>query len=217
MPSISEKTIGRLSVYRRLLEDLLGEGKATVRSRELATLARSTAAQVRRDLMVAVGCQGRPNQGYRVADLLACIGTVLDAPDAEAVALVGVGNLGSALLRYLTDRRPKLSVTAAFDRDPRKIGRVVNGCPCYAATELPQVVMDRQIRVGIIAVPAAGAQEAATLLVNAGVRSLLNFAPVRLHVPEGVFVEDIDISTSLEKAAYFARQRSREEREAACT
>lgn len=204
MAAISDKTVGRLSLYRRLLGVYIADGRDTVRSHELAELARGTPAQVRRDLMI-VGCPGRPNQGYDTRQLVERIGTVLDAPDGENVALVGVGNLGRAVLTYLAGRRPNLTVAAAFDIDPQKINHAFRGCPCWPVEEMSRVVRERGIRVGIIAVPAASAQSTADTLVAAGVRGLLNFAPVRLHVPGGVFTVDMDISMSLETAAYFAR------------
>lgn len=204
MAAISDKTIGRLSLYRRLLAVFIADDRDTVCSRELAELARGTPAQVRRDLMI-VGCPGRPSQGYDVRQLIERIGTVLDAPDGENVALVGIGNLGRAVLTYLAGRRPNLTVAAAFDIDPQKINHAFRGCPCWSVEQIPRVVRERGIRVGIIAVPAANAQAIAEALVAAGVRGLLNFAPVRLHVPDNVFTVDMDISMSLETAAYFAR------------
>ena len=205
MKGISERTIERLSLYRRILVQLASEHTETVCSHNLATLARGTPAQVRRDLM-AVGCSGRPSQGYDVAELTDGIGQFLDAPEAQAVALVGVGNLGRAILAYLANRRPKLTINAAFDNDPGKIGREIEGCGCrcFSIDQMPDIVRSRGIRVAIIAVPASVAQSVADQLVSAGIAALVNFAPVRLQTPEGVFAEDIDIGTALEKAAFFA-------------
>lgn len=206
-PDVSEKTIGRLSLYRRILAVLLAEGKEFVCSHELATMARGSSAQVRRDFM-ALGCVGRRSRGYNVKELLDSIGAFLDAPSGDAAALVGVGNLGRALLAYLVDRRPNLSIKAAFDTDPRKVNRTFNGCPCYSMQSLVEVIQFHHIRTAIIAVPAAYAQSVADELVTVGVRGLLNFAPVRLRVPQDVFVENMDISTALEKTAYYARLRA---------
>lgn len=205
MTRISEKTIGRLSLYRRVLSALAAEGRRQVPSHELATLARGTPAQVRRDLMEAVRCPGRRSQGYDVAELNKAIGDVLDSPRAEGVALIGVGNLGRAILAYLAGRRPKLKITAAFDNDLEKVNRIIKGTRCRPLDELPQTVLERDIHIAIIAVPAGAAQEVADLLVRAGIRGLLNFAPVRIQAPAGVFIEDIDITMALEKAAFFAR------------
>ena len=130
MPAISDKSVERLSLYRRLLMIQLTQGADNVFSHELAALAGSTAAQVRRDLMV-VGCSGSPSRGYNVRELMEAIGAFLDAPAGQRVALVGVGNLGRAILAFFGGRRPKLSIVAAFDVDPLKVDRVIHGCRCH--------------------------------------------------------------------------------------
>jgi redox-sensing transcriptional repressor len=202
---VSGPTVGRLSLYRRLLNVLRDEGVSHVFSRQLAAMAGRTAAQVRRDLMV-VGYSGSPGRGYDVARLLASLREFLDTPGGQNVALVGVGNLGKALLSYFAGRRPNLRIVAAFDIDPGKANRVINGCRCYSSQRLAEMLAAKGIRVAIIAVPAAAAQDIADRLTACGVRGILNFAPVRLRVPPGVHVEDLDMIVSLEKAAYFARQ-----------
>jgi redox-sensing transcriptional repressor len=106
---------------------------------------------------------------------------------------------------YFQNQRPKLSIVAAFDRDESKVGRVIHGCPCHDISNLAPVVKDLNISVGVVAVPAFGAQAVADLLVDVGITGLLNFAPVRLRVPRQVYCEDIDITVSLEKVAYFSR------------
>jgi len=201
----AHRTIGRLSLYRRLLHALLKSGNETVHSHQLASLADVTAAQVRRDLMV-VGRSGTPRRGYNVRDLIDGIGAVLDAPMTQGAALVGAGNLGRALLTFFRGRRPKLSITAAFDVEPAKIGQVIYGCRCYPVEELERIVAEKGIRVGIVTVPASEAQHIADALVRAGVKGIVNFAPVPLHVPAGVYVEHVDVTMSLEKVAFFARQ-----------
>jgi redox-sensing transcriptional repressor len=210
MPGISDRTIGRLSLYRRLLNNLLAEGTQNVYSHQLAALAGGTAAQVRRDMM-AIGYTGSPKRGYDVRELIESIGSFLDTPRTQGAALVGIGNLGRAIMSYFAGRRPKLTIQAAFDNDPYKINRVILGCRCYAVAELSAVVRDGDLKVGIITVPASEAQNIADMLVRAGVRGILNFAPVRLRVPPGVYVEDIDMTMSLEKVAYFARRQSRQQ------
>ena len=209
---ISAKSIGRLSLYRRLLNVLQAEGVRNVYSHQLATLAGCTGTQVRRDLMV-VGYSGSPTHGYEVARLIESLREFLDAPAGQGVALVGVGNLGKAILSYFAGRRPNLQIVAAFDNDAYKVNRVIHGCRCYSMENLYEVTQGQSIRLAIITVPAQAAQAVADALVKGGVRGILNFAPVRLRVPPHVHVEDIDMTVSLEKVAYFARQgREREGR-----
>lgn len=208
----SDKTIGRLSLYRRLLNRLQSEGAGNTFSHQLASLAGVTAAQVRRDLM-AIGYSGTTKRGYEVPELIESIGQFLDAARGQGAALIGVGNLGRAILSYFTGRRPNLAIVAAFDSDPYKVDRVIHGCRCYSLEDMSAVVKANDIRVGIITVPAAVAQSVADMLVAAGVRGILNFAPIRLRVPHHTYVEDIDMTMSLEKVAYFARKGSSEHSE----
>lgn len=207
---ISVKTIGRLSMYRRLLASLLGEGAQYVYSHQLAHKAGVTAAQVRRDMM-AVGYSGSPTKGYDVRELAESIGHFLDCPDGQSVALVGIGNLGRAILSYFAGgRRPHLSIVAAFDKDPYKVNRVVLGCRCYPMEDLVPVIQDKGIRVGVITVPAGEAQPVADTLIRAGIKGILNFAPVPIRAGSQIYVEDIDMAMSLEKVAFFARKGSLE-------
>lgn len=201
----SENVVGRLSLYRRLLRALEHRRVENIFSHELAARARVTAAQVRRDVM-QLGFSGSPARGYAVKGLIQSIAEALDNSQGERVALVGIGNLGRAIMAYFAGRRPNLSIVAAFDREPAKVNRVVHGVRCYPIAELTEVVRNQEIRVGIITVPAAVAQETADMLVSAGVQGLLNLAPRPLHIRAGVYVESVDVTTALEKVAYFARQ-----------
>jgi redox-sensing transcriptional repressor len=203
---IPDKTIGRLSLYRRLLNRFRGEGVRSIYSHQLAALAGVTAAQVRRDIM-CIGYSGNPNRGYALIELIESIGNSLDDPEGQRVALVGVGNLGRAILTYFAGRRPKLTIVAAFDSDPLKYNRVIQGCRYYSIEHLPEMVRELDITIGVITVPANEAQWVADRLVHAGIRGILNYAPVRIRVPSTVYVEDIDMTMALEKVAYFARKK----------
>ena len=139
---------------------------------------------------------------------MSCIDGLLDAAQGQNVAIVGLGHLGRAITVYSAGRWPKLSIVAAFDNDPAKVGQVINGCTCYQDTEISRIVAEQDIRVAIITVPASEAQKVADTLVEAGVKGILNFAPARLRVPPDVYVENMDVAVSLEKVAYFARQGS---------
>jgi redox-sensing transcriptional repressor len=171
-------------------------------------MAGVSAAQVRRDLMV-VGYEGSPKRGYETAKLLGGIRNTLDEPGGQKMAVVGVGNLGRALLAYFTGRRPGLAMAAAFDKDPGRIGRVIHGCHCHHMDDLERVVEEEGIHVAVLAVPAVAAQKVADKLVRCGIRGILNFAPVPVHVPPTVYIENIDLTMSLEKVAFFARNRQR--------
>lgn len=202
---ISAKTIGRLSLYRRLLLQLAADGVKYIYSHDLAAEAGVSAAQVRRDIMY-IGYSGNPNRGYDVQELIQSIGNFFDAPDVQNIAIIGVGNLGRAIMAYFTGRREKLHIAAVFDNDPNKYGRVIHGYRCYDVEMLSQIAIDLSISIGAICVPAGFAQKVADNLVLAGIRGILNFAPVPLHVPPDIYVENIDMTMAMEKVAYFARK-----------
>lgn len=211
---VSRKTIERLSLYRRLLISLRETDSVFVYSHQLAKLAVVSAAQVRRDLM-AIGYSGSPNRGYEVGKFLESIGAFLDAPARQDVALVGVGDLGRAVLTFFSGRRPKIAIVAAFDTDPQKVDTTIVGTRCFAVAEMQKIIADLGVQIAIIAVPAEAAEEVADTLVRSGVKSILNFAPVRLHLPDDVFVRDVDITAALEVAAFFARTTADSQPEAA--
>lgn len=207
--TVSERTIGRLSQYRRLLKTFRDSGVLSLYSHELARKAGVSAAQVRRDLM-EVGYHGSPHNGYVVDDLLESISSYLDDPDGLSLALIGVGNLGGAILSHYAEHRSSLSVVAAFDSDPEKTNRVIHGCRCHPLEELTKVVREQNIRVGIIAVPSHYAQDTANKFIEAGVYSLVNFAPVTLHIPDYVRLETVDITMFLDRAAFFAPKQAKQ-------
>jgi redox-sensing transcriptional repressor len=204
---ISDRTVGRLSQYRRILYGLLSEGVASLYSHQLAELSGVSAAQVRRDMM-AIEPSGSSRMGYDIQHVIDSISRLLDADHPEGMVLIGIGNLGRAIIDYFSGRRPNLSIVAAFDTDPAKVNRVIHGCRCHLLSEMPAFIRDHAISVGIITVPADQAQDTADMLVEAGVTGILNFAPIRLRVPPGVYIENRDMTTSLEQVAYFARQRA---------
>ena len=200
--NIPARTIERMVLYKRLLSDLLSKGQKTLFSHQLAALAHNTPAQVRRDIMT-IGHEGSPHKGYDIASLISRITVILDGSKDRSIALVGVGNLGRAILSYFTYRHPGLTIVAAFDTDESKVDRVISGCRCYHMNQLDDLVHEMKISLGIITVPAIAAQEVADRMTGAGIRGILNFAPVPLKVPENVYVDRIDIASALEKVAYF--------------
>lgn len=213
MPSrISYKTVARLSIYRRILAGLQQRGVTTMHSHELASAAGVTPAQVRRDLM-AVSGMGSPSKGYDVVQLAESIEAFFGHQECVNVALVGLGNIGKAILAYFHGRRPNLAVAAAFDIDPNRVDCVIHGCRCYPMSTLGEKIRELNISVGIIAVPVAAAQEVAKTLVDHGILGIMNFAPIPLRVPQNVYLEQVDMTTSLETVAFFARQNAQAGRE----
>jgi redox-sensing transcriptional repressor len=209
---VSRKTVSRMSRYRRLLSSLRAEGVESIYSHQLARHAVVSAAQVRRDLMV-IGYSGSPNKGYDVDACIASIGTFLDGTVSQEVALVGVGNLGRAVLAHFEDETSSVAIVAAFDVADGLTDTVVHGVRCFDAGRMETLVRDLGLEIAVLTVPADAAQEAADTLVRAGVKSLISFAPVPLHLPNDIFVEYMDITAALESAAYFARLGGREELE----
>jgi len=201
------RSIGRICIYRRLLAEMDRRGQRQVYSHELARLAQTTPAQVRRDLMNVSG-MGTPSKGYSVPDMLDSLDGYLDAGHCEPIVLVGIGYLGRALLGHFAGRHPKLHITAAFDIDSEKTGGMIHGCPCYHLQQLGEITRDRNIHLGIIAVPANTAQQVAEKMIECGIRAILNFSPERLNLPANIYVEDIDVTVAIERMAFFARQKN---------
>ncbi len=205
--ALPEATVARLIGYRRLLDRLQPEGRVRVFSHELAAMLHLTAAQVRRDIML-IGHTGSPARGYDVVALRDHIVGILHPAGEDRVALIGVGQLGRALLGYFGPvGRP--TIVAAFDVAPEKIGIVINGVRCYDLSELEPIIQQQNIRTAIVATPGAEAVAVVERLVKAGVTGVLNFAPSRLRVPAGVHLEYVDIAAKLEKVCFFARPESR--------
>ena len=203
---LPEPTVERLSRYRRILRDVHAQGKAYVFSHELAEMAHSNPAQVRRDVML-IGHSGSPARGYNVVDLRKSIGKVLDDPALSRAVIVGLGNIGQAVVGYFGDHHSRFTVAAAFDVDPELVGRSFSGVMTYAMQDLEKVIRDSGIRIAILATPKAVAQEVANRLYAAGIAGIVNFAQIPLRAPPGVFVELVDIAATWEKVAYFSRER----------
>lgn len=197
------KTIERFSLYRRLAADLQRQKTPYIFSHQLAALAQSTPAQVRRDLMNA-GITGSSSKGYDLNILKSRLEEILSS-SVQKAALVGIGNLGRAILSYFPQRSPSVRIIAAFDIDSSKTGRVIHGCRTYPIEELDSIVEKESITLGVITTPREAAQKTADSMVSAGILGILNFAPIPIRVPAGIFTESLDLTTSLEKLAYFTR------------
>jgi len=202
--TLPERTVERLSEYRRSLLQCLEEGKTHIFSHELAELHHNTAVQVRRDIMF-IGYSSMQRKGYDVRELVDVIGEILDSEMGQNVAVVGVGNLGRAVTTYFVGKRSKLNIIATFDVDTNKIDRVISGVKCYSLSRLKEIVEAYQISIAIMTVPADAAIEVAAQLVDAGIKGLMNFTTVPLNVPDDVYLDEYDMITSLEKVAYFVK------------
>lgn len=206
---IPQVAVKRLPVYLRVLGDLAAQRVEIVSSAELSRLTGFSSEQIRKDL-AHFGSFGTRGVGYRTEALLDGIRDVLGLHRDIAVALVGAGHLGTALARYNQSQDQHVDILAIFDADPAKIGQALGGTRVRDVAELPRVVRELGIRVGVVAVPAARAQQVAEALCAAGVEAILNFAPVRLEVPPSVHVENIDLSQALQALAYYTAPGGRD-------
>lgn len=206
MNKLPEKTIGRLSEYRRTLLNCLAKGKTHIYSHELANLHNITAVQVRRDIML-IGYSTTLKKGYDAKALVNVISKIIDTDEGINAAVIGVGNLGKAITTYFNGKRTKLKIAATFDNDPEKANRVIAGVKCYPMSEINKLVAELDIRIGIMTVPPEKATAVAEILVNAGIRGILNYTSTPLNVPNNVHLEEYDMITSLEKVAYFVKQK----------
>ncbi|GBD19137.1 Redox-sensing transcriptional repressor Rex [bacterium HR27] len=200
--AVPDVVIRRLPLYLRTLRQLRREGQQAVSSEELARFLGTTAAQIRRDFSY-FGRFGKQGYGYDIETLIRELEAVLNLDRTWDVALVGYGNLGQAIAHYRGFEPNGFRIAAIFAKSPEHIGQVVNGLVVLPETEIERVVRELAIRIGILAVPAEAAQEVADKLIAGGVRALLNYAPVTLHVPPGVVVRDIDPIGALQSMTYY--------------
>lgn len=208
MNNLPEKTVERLSEYRRTLLHLLSKGKTYIFSHELANLHNITAVQVRRDIML-IGYTGMLRKGYNIKELINVIREIIDTEKGQNVAVVGMGNMGRAITEYFYEKRPKLNILATFDVDPNKVNKIISGVYCYHMNELEEIIKRENIIIGIITVSAEQAAEVAEKLVLSGVKGILNFTSASLNVPDYVYLEEYDMITSLEKVAYFVKSKNK--------
>jgi redox-sensing transcriptional repressor len=198
---IPEKTITRLSIYLRCLEELEADGTTSVSSKQLAERFGLNSAQVRKDLAY-FGQFGVRGLGYYIAELKHNLERILGLKQDWEVALVGVGNLGSALIAYKGFQARGFRISLAFDSDPAKMGQQIDAVVVMDAAKLVPTLRKKKVKIAVLAVPAAAAQSVAELLVDSGVTAILNFAPAQLAVPEGVKVQNVDLSVLLKTLSY---------------
>jgi redox-sensing transcriptional repressor len=203
-PRLSRASAGRLSLYLRGLEGFRREGLLKVSSSQLGSTLGVTGAQVRKDL-ASLGHLGHPGVGYLIPELIAAIRRTLGLDRDWSVALVGVGNLARALLRYRGFGQQGFRIVALFDTDPAKIGQRLDGLEIHATDEMSAVVAATRAELGLLTVPSEAAQAVADALAAAGIRGVLNFAPVVLRLPPAVSLVSVDLAIQMEQLAFLVQ------------
>ena len=207
MKNLPHKTIERLSQYRRALLLVYASGQTHIFSHEIAKIIHITPVQVRRDIML-IGYTGTLRKGYSIQELIDLIGDIIDSEKGLKVCVVGVGNLGRAMIKYFSGKRIKLTIAACFDNSEEKIGKTFYGVSCYAIDDLKKIIKKENIKIAIMTVPAEYASAIADNLSKAGIKGILNYAPKPVTVGKGVYLEEYDMITSLEKVAFFVKTHS---------
>lgn len=193
----SKATISRLPVYLRFLRDKVKAGSRTVSSTVIADGLRLNPVQVRKDLSLVSSAAGKPKLGFDARELIESIETFLGLRNTHDAVLVGVGSLGSTLLKYEGFKTYGLNIVAAFDIDPQTVGKKVNGITVFAFEKLEDVVRRLSVQVGIVTVPKDAAQSVADAMVQSGIRGIWNFAPTHLQLSDDVAVRYEDLAASL--------------------
>ncbi len=200
---VPQGTISRLFEYLRELKNLSIINIRTVSSSELGERLNLSDAQIRKDLGY-FGSFGTSGAGYNIEELKKALEKILGKDKAWNICIVGIGHLGSALLGYPGFKDHNLYVAAAFDSDLKKVGRTVGNIIIEPIEKIKSIVSSKRISIAIIATPANTAQKVANDLITSGIECIMNFAPIKLDVPENVKVEDVDLSHALENLTYFA-------------
>lgn len=201
MKRVADSTVRRLSLYLRYLEDFAASGSSTISSEELASRAGTTSAQVRKDLSV-FGSFGKRGLGYDVAELTQKLREILGLEHEWRVVIVGAGKIGGALALYRGFRQRGFPVVAVYDSDPRKVGSMFES---FVVRDIASLAADNRREpadIAILTVPAESAQEVLDQVVAAGVRAVLNFAPVQLHAPDHVTMKTVNMAMELEGLSF---------------
>jgi redox-sensing transcriptional repressor len=206
MRKISDSTVRRLASYLRFLEQSAAQGLTTISSADLAQRGGTTPAQVRKDLSF-FGSFGKRGLGYSVPELAGRIRDILGLKRKHRVVLVGAGKMGGALLHYQGFRQHGFDVAAIYDRDPKKVGSRWNGLVVRDIRHMEVDLKKEPVEIAILVTPAEAAQEVADRLVRAGVKAILNFAPVQLHVPQDVAVQTVNMALELETLSFALAHR----------
>ncbi|MCX7609491.1 MAG: redox-sensing transcriptional repressor Rex [Anaerolineales bacterium] len=201
---IPDIIISRLPIYLRTLEYMKEEGKMTASSKEIGERLGISAAQIRKDLS-QFGEFGKQGTGYPIDFLIQKLREILQVDRVWDVAIIGMGDVGHALARYQGFKNRGFRVAMVFDNDPQKIGKQVGEFTILDAAHMVELLRNAGLKIAMLCVPASVAQEVTDRLVEAGIRAILNYAPIHLNVPEGVRVQYIDPSIGLQRLAYYLR------------
>lgn len=202
--AIPDIVIGRLPLYLRALQHMASEGRQVTSSQELGERLGISAAQIRKDLS-QFGEFGKQGTGYHIDYLVDQLREILNVNRDWNIAVVGAGDIGSAVARYKGFANRGFCVRMIFDNDPEKVGTKIGDFVVQDMANLSQAVREAGIQVAMIAVPASHAQEVADRLVEAGVKAILNYAPLSINVPPGVYVQYIDPAVHLQRMTYYLR------------
>ncbi|MFD0051734.1 redox-sensing transcriptional repressor Rex [Actinomycetes bacterium NPDC127524] len=201
---IPQATAKRLPLYYRFLKNLHVSGKQRVSSAELSEAVKVDSATIRRDFSY-FGALGKKGYGYNVNYLLSFFSKTLDQDELTRVALIGVGNLGTAFLNYNFLKNNNTKIEIAFDVDETKVGTTISDVPVFHMNEISTRLKERNVAVAILTVPAQAAQPITDLLVESDIRGILNFTPARLNVPQSIRIHHIDLAVELQSLIYFLK------------
>jgi len=199
---IPKATAKRLPLYYRYLRILFDSGKTKVSSTELSEAVKVDSATIRRDFSY-FGELGKRGYGYDVESLLNFFAKTLSEDKLTNVALVGVGNLGNALLKYHFHQSNNIRISAAFDVKDDIVGRIVDGVPVYPLSDMREQIQLQQIEIAILTVPADVAQDNVNQLIDAGIKGIMNFTPVRISTPAHIQIQNVDLTNELQTLIYF--------------
>ncbi|MDP8262969.1 MAG: redox-sensing transcriptional repressor Rex [Candidatus Ancaeobacter aquaticus] len=194
MKTISKKTIERVLLYLRTLEGLIKEKRYLVSSKQLAQIIGLTDAQIRKDISSFGKVVGTPGIGYKTKELKKTLEKFVLQQNVVHIVLFGVGNLGTAIMKYPGFQGKKIKIVAAFDKTKSKIGKKMHGVSIYPVIRAPEIIAKTHADIGVIAVPKEYSQEVADVMVLSGLRGIVNFSPISISVPQNVKVKDIDLS-----------------------
>ncbi|HEY2025985.1 MAG TPA: redox-sensing transcriptional repressor Rex [Gemmatimonadaceae bacterium] len=206
MKRIADSTVRRLSIYLRFLEEFEGRGLATVSSEELARRGGTTSAQVRKDLSF-FGSFGKRGLGYSVPELSTALREILGLGKDWRVVIIGAGKIGAALAQYRGFRQRGFHIVAAYDTNPEKIGRSLEGVEVRDMAQLERDAAKARPDIAVLAIPSDGAQGVLDRLVKVGIKAVLNFAPSQLHAPADVTVKSVNMAMELEGLSFALRNR----------